>query len=177
MNNFDSKIRPLTRKMIYVSVLLSNHFWTHRHPKRERERERESVRRESRESELDCAPTPDVLARACLRDHVVKIALVRSCLQDRAAEIVPLRFVSSSFGLDHRRQDRAFDFWIGSDVVAALSIASSSFGSDHFLLISSSAIRRSTFSLWSLIFLLLLWWCGWWWFGGFCVVWWWVLCG
>ena len=108
MNNFDSKIRPLTRKMIYVSVLLSNHFWTHRHPKREREREREreSVRRESRESELDCAPTPDVLARARLRDHVVKIALVRSCLQDRAAEIVPLRFMSSSFGLDHCRQDR-----------------------------------------------------------------------
>ena len=47
-----------------------------------------------------------MLARARLRDHVVKIALVRSCLQDRAAEIVPLRFVSSSFGLDHRRQDR-----------------------------------------------------------------------
>ena len=67
MNNFDHKIKPLIRKMIYVSVLPSNHFRTHRHPKRERERE-------SKESEIDRAPTPDVPAKSRLRDRTVKIA-------------------------------------------------------------------------------------------------------
>ena len=44
---FDRKIVALTRKLFYVFILPSNHFW-----KRERERERERERRESRESLL-----------------------------------------------------------------------------------------------------------------------------
>ena len=47
MNNFDFKIRPLTRKMIYISVLPSNHFRitdTQREKEREREREERAKR-------------------------------------------------------------------------------------------------------------------------------------
>ena len=54
---FDRKIVALTRKLFYVFILPSNHFW-----KRETERERE--RRESRESLLmtDCATRKAELA-------------------------------------------------------------------------------------------------------------------
>ena len=76
MNNFDHKIRPLTRKMIYFSVLPSNHFRTHKHP---RERERERARRESRKSELDRASTPDASVRSRRRDRPVEIVPHEAC--------------------------------------------------------------------------------------------------
>ena len=91
MNNFDCKIRPLTWKMIFVSVLPSNHFRTHRHPERERERERERAR---------LHPNLDVQARSRRRDHAVLLWVrsspPRSSCQDRTF-------------------DFCFDFWTGSN--------------------------------------------------------------
>ena len=132
MNNFDRKIRPSTRKMIYVSVLPSNHFQTHKHPKGERERERERARRESRESELDRNPTLDASARSRCRDRPIKIAQHEACrhLTGLVAHDLPMTNHSLS---------RSLSLFEPSLIVAtALQIASSSSRLDHLLLISLS---------------------------------------
>ena len=160
MNNFDRKIRPLTRKMIYISVLPSNHFQTHRHPKRERE---------SKSKKREWARLRPNARR------VGKLVLARSRRRDRPAEIAP-----SSFGSDHRRRDRPVKIVQARSCLWFLFLFLNRVWSSPP---PSRSPRRpplanllSLFDLW-FFFLLLLWWCGWWWFGGFCDVWWWVLCG
>ena len=155
--SFDRKIKALTQKLFYVSIFTSNHFQTQTRRERERERERESSTSRNQTRRRDHTPTPDTSMRSRNWDRLAEIAPHEAY---RCLTSLVLLWVRSSppLGWSHR---------------PPLADLSPPLGRSH---------RRSTFSLWSLIFFvlfflfcffcfLLLWWCGWWRFGGFCVVW------